>query len=97
MSFAKAKRQVIEAIQSKHFRHEGRSEEYKNLLATGEVDHEEAIRILGKTRGHEASKSRHHFDSDLEVWIFRPAGWYIKFYMLKDCWFISFHRSEAAP
>ncbi len=97
MSFEKAKRQVIAAIKSKQFRHEGRSGEHKNLLATGEVSHEEALLILGKTKGHEASTSRHHFDPDLEVWVFRPAGWYIKFYGVEDCWFISFHRSEAAP
>ena len=97
MSFETAKRKVLEAIRSKRFRHESRSGDTKNLLATGEVSHEEAVQILGRTKGQEASKSRHHLDPDLEIWVFRPAGWYIKFYVVEDCWFISFHRSEATP
>ncbi len=27
-----------------------------------------------------------------EVWVFKPAGWYIKFYLKTDAWFVSFHK-----
>jgi len=80
MSFNDAKKQVMEAVQSKRFRHE--------------LSLEEAVTILSKIRGSEASSSKHHFDPVSKIWIFRPVGWYIKFYFLEECLFISFHRSE---
>jgi hypothetical protein len=96
MSFHTAKAKVVEAIRNKRFRHEQRKDLVeKNLLATGQVGVEEAIAILNRTRGTEASSSPHHFDASIEVWVFRPAGWYIKFYLVGSCYFISFHRSEG--
>lgn len=98
MSFNDAKTKVIAAIRSKRFRHEHRKDLVgKNLLATDEVSLEEAVAILARTRGTEASCSPHHFDPSIEVWVFRPAGWYIKFYLVGSCYFISFHRSEGTP
>ena len=94
IGFNDAKKRVTEAIQSKRFRHEHRVDAQKNLLATGELSLEEAVAILSKTRGSEASSSRHHFDPILKIWVFQPVGWYIKFYFLEECLFISFHRSE---
>ena len=94
MSFNDAKKQVMEAVTSKRFRHEHRADAQKNLLATGELSLEEAVTILSKTRGSEASSSKHHLDPVLKIWVFRPVGWYIKFYFLEECLFISFHRSE---
>lgn len=92
MGFKQAKNEVMEALRNKSFRHEVRPEE-KNLLQTGEVTLEVALNLVAKTRGDEAAKSKHHLDSTIDVWVFRPQGWYIKFYLQGGCWFISFHPS----
>lgn len=92
MGFESAKQQVIQALQNRQFRHERRTGERKNLLELGEVSIEQAIEILGRTKGQEATSSSSHYDSSIEVWIFRPTDWYIKFYLVDQCWFISFHQ-----
>ena len=94
MGYDASKRQAIQALHERRFRHERRSGENKNLLETGEVTIEEAIQLLGQTRGTEATSSPHHFDRSVDVWVLRPRGWYIKFYVMDLCWFISFHQSE---
>ena len=69
MGFDAAKQQVIQALQDRRFRHEVRRGERKNLLATGEVSIEEAISLLTKTRGHEASSSKYHFGDLSPGWL----------------------------
>lgn len=93
MSFKKAKSEVIAALSSNRFRHEYRQDGQKNLLQTGEMTIQEVLELVAKTRGAEATSSPHHMDATIPVWVFRPKGWYIKFYLLKECWFISLHPS----
>ncbi len=93
MSFKNTKSEVMEALRNKTFRHELRQGDQKNLLQTGEVTLEEALDLMARTRGDQASCSKHHFDTTIDVWVFRPQGWYIKFYLQGGCWFISFHPS----
>jgi hypothetical protein len=97
MQFAQAKRQLIEALRNQHFQHEIRKGESKNYLADERITIAEAITIIEKTKGHQASTSWHHFDPQLPIWIFRPDDWYIKFYFKNGLLFISFHPSEERP
>ena len=97
MKFLQVKALVIEALSEGRAHAEAReAQTEKNLLATGQIDPCEAIRIIQRTRGDQAKSSPHHSDSSIEVWVLRPQGWYIKFFILEDCWFISFHRSDDA-
>lgn len=93
MGFQEAKRKALTALQDGKVAYETReAQEKKNLLATGAITFAEAASIIGLTRGHQASCSPHHLDEQLEVWVFRPTDWYIKFYFLDDCMFVSFHK-----
>lgn len=96
MGFDSAKKEVLEALRQRKFFNEPRSESEKNLLETGEVTIEEAIRLVESTRGNQATNSSHHFNPSIVVWVFKPKGWYIKFYFANGCWFISFHPTEGA-
>ena len=95
MGFDDAKRQVVEALRAGKVEHDTR-EPGKNLLALGLVDVPTAVELVERTRGNEARSSPHHFDPSLEVWVFRPRGWYIKFYYRRVWRFASFHR-EGEP
>lgn len=66
----------------------------KNLLQMGLITADDALEIVERTRGGQATSSTHHFDSSVTVWVFKPDDWYLKFYLLDQCWFISFHKSE---
>lgn len=96
MGFREAKKLVLEAVREGRFRHEFRTgDSTKNILQMGLINVEEALAIIEQTRGHQATSSPHHFDNTITVWVFRPADWYIKFYLVDHCWFISFHKTEA--
>jgi hypothetical protein len=95
MKFSEAKSGVLKALREHRIEHEARdAQTEKNLLATKMITVEEAVGLVESTRGNQASSSPHHGDSDIQVWIFRPRGWYIKFYLVGKAWFISFHREE---
>jgi hypothetical protein len=95
MKFLQAKALVIKALSEGRVHVEAReTQAEKNLLAIGKIDPDEAILIIQATRGDQAKSSPHHKDKSILVWVFRPQGWYIKFYFLEDCWFISFHRPD---
>ena len=90
-----AKRLVLEALRENNFRHEPR-DATKNLLASRQITIEEAIEILSATKGQEMEMSPHHQDRAVSVWVFRPKGWYVKFFFRTKCWFISFHREAQS-
>jgi len=92
VGFEEVKRQVIEALRTGNYLNEHRSSREKNLLAAGLLDVTTAIELVQRTRGQQAQSSPHHFNPSVRVWIFRPSGWYIKFYLSGTCWFLSFHR-----
>lgn len=83
---------MVEALRTGNYRNEYRSTPEKNLLAVGLLDVPTAIELISRTRGQQAQQSPHHFDPSTPVWVFRPSGWYIKFYLRGECWFLSFHR-----
>ena len=95
MGFEHAKRQILDALRAGAVEHDVRGEG-KNLLALGLVDVTAAIELIERTRGQEARASAHHADPSVEVWVFRPRGWYIKFYHRRVWRFASFHR-EGEP
>lgn len=66
----------------------------RNLLVDKVVTNEEAAAIVARTKGTQATTSPHHFEPSYLVWVFRPTGWYVKFYFTEDTIIISFHRSE---
>lgn len=93
--FSQAKADVIAALKEGRIQHEAReARAQKNLLAIGKIDWKEAIALVQSTRGDQAKATPHHANPSVEVWVFRPAEWYIKFYFLDQCVFISFHKNE---
>ena len=51
------------------------------------------IELINKTKGSEFETSKHRMIKNLDVHIFKPKGWYIKFYFIEpDIFFISVHR-----
>lgn len=91
-TFSQAKAQAVEALRERRIEYEARElQSQKNLLSTGAIDAEMAITLIQSTRGHQANFSPHHADRSIQVWVFEPKGWYIKFYLLEGCCFISFH------
>lgn len=91
MGFEDVKRQILEALLAGQFEHDWRGES-KNLLAADRLDAGTARELIERTRGQEAQQSPHHADASVSVWVFRPRGWYIKFYYRKVWRFVSFHR-----
>ncbi|WP_449433967.1 hypothetical protein [Pseudomonas putida] len=92
--FRKAKRAVIDALESGDYQHVARGDiEIKNLLATGAVS---AAQVAGCIRGCDGthySSSPHHVVAELEVHVLRRHGWYIKFYFIEpQTWFVSVHQ-----
>lgn len=94
MNFSQAKNKIVEAILAGDYLAESRSETGKNLLEDKELSDLDAAAIVSKTRGSQAKKSSHHQVSAIDVWVFRPDGWYVKFYFTSSNVIISFHRSE---
>lgn len=96
MEFQKAKSAILQAVRDDKIQHEARAAQAeKNLLATGHISKDQALAILSKTKGGQASVSAHHKRDDILVWVFRPDDWYIKFYLIEDAWFISFHKKGS--
>ena len=98
MGFNEAKRKLIECLNTGYVLHEERNDiDVKNLLAIGEVSLEEAVYIIGRSRGDGYSVSPHHFDAEIDVHVlvtkFSVQAWYVKWYFLgPDSVFISFHQ-----
>jgi len=92
------KKLIIQCLEDGLVQHETRSGKIdeKNLLLTGKVTIEDVIQAIRSTKGDNFTRSKHHFDSSIEVYIFKPhtsgRSWYIKCYLLEpDVWFISVH------
>ncbi len=96
MGFEQAKALILAHLGAGTVRHEPRPAR-KNLLQTGQLSLVEAAAIVAKTRGQEASSAPHHQDPSITVWVLRPDGWYIKCYLVDECWFISFHKAGESP
>ncbi|MBT9583719.1 hypothetical protein IV102_10225 [bacterium] len=95
MKFSDAKREILAALREHRYQHEARAaQSQKNLLATGAISVDQAIGLVEATRGNQATSSPHHADASVLVWVFRPVGWYVKFYLVDGAWFISFHQAE---
>lgn len=92
MGFEQAKALVLAHLQAGTVRHEPRPAR-KNLLQTGQISLVEAAAIVARTRGHQASSTPHHQDASIPVWVLQPDDWYIKCYLVDECWFISFHKA----
>jgi hypothetical protein len=95
MGYEDAKRRILEALVQGAVKHEKRNQETeKNWLFARKVSLTRAYEIVAATRGQQAQSSPHHWDSEVEVWVFQPSDWYIKFYFSGEtCWFVSFHKS----
>ncbi len=89
MGFSSAKRALLAALEAGNFQHEAREVlSEKNLLAVGEISVGEVISIVRRSRGTDYAASRHHWDPDIEVHVFRPTvdgtSWYVKAYFLEE-------------
>jgi hypothetical protein len=87
---------VIDSLRRGRIQHEtsrsGKIDE-KNLLVIGQITVVEVIELINATKGNQFETSIHHTVNDLEVYIFKPKGWYIKCYFIEpDIFFISVHR-----
>ena len=87
---------VIDCLESGRIQHDtdrsGNIDE-KNLLVTGQVSVEEVIVLIKKTKGGQFETSKHHLDKTIDVYVFKPSGWYIKCYFIEpDIFFISVHK-----
>lgn len=91
MGFEQAKAQILNHLRAGSVRHEARPAR-KNLLQTGQISLVEAAALVAKTRGQQATSTPHHQDASILVWVLRPDDWYIKCYLVDECWFISFHK-----
>ena len=98
MGFKDVKQLVIDCLQMGLVSHEQRNDiNIKNLLAIGQVNLDQVVVILGRSRGESYSSSPHHFDQSINVHIVktRYAGenWYIKWYFVEpNSVFISVHH-----
>ncbi len=92
MNFGEAKSKAVEALKTGLFSYEFR-EHGKNVVADGDLSQDQAAAIVSSVRGQEASSSEDHLLCGVQVWVFRPPSWYIKFYSHNGVVFISFHKS----
>lgn len=92
--FNEVKKAAILALESGNFQHEARHGiEVKNLLQTGNVVPDEAVRIIKRCGGANYSISSHRLDSSIDVHIIKSSTWYVKFYFLDPMTvFISLHQ-----
>ena len=107
VGFKRARSEALRAMVEGRILHEARDEvDEKNLLVTGEVTAEQVARLLRACRGTQYECTPHHFDSSIDVHVFKPEArvepgadkkrWYIKLYLLEpDVWFISVHESKG--
>jgi len=64
---------------------------------TGQITIREVIELINRTKGKDFEISAHHFIKDLDVYIFKPVGWYIKCYIIEpNLYFISVHRQSKS-
>lgn len=101
VEFKDAKRALIQALEAGDYQHEPRGAlSEKNLLAVGDVDVEDVIKMLRRTRGDQYSSTPHDWDVETTVHVFRPdldsERWYVKAYFLGSpdlsAVFVSVHR-----
>jgi len=88
VKFSEAKSSAINALRTGDYRLAVRNDIDQNQLATGQISSFEAAEILMRARGPGECRKHHFLDTD--VWILKPDNWYIKFYFLEKCWFVSF-------
>ena len=79
----------MEALACGRLEHETRSaQDEKNWIVSGRISLEDACSIVAATRGTDAQVVAHHFDPDIELWVFKPQyerqRWYIKGYLVGD-------------
>jgi hypothetical protein len=97
VGFKEAKSKLIQCLKMGRVLHEERNDiDVKNLLAIGTVTLDEAVYIVGRSRGDDYSVSPHHFDTEIDVHVIKTRlsvrAWYIKWYLLgSDIVFIRFH------
>lgn len=105
MGFKKVKSAFLTALENNSLTHETRTSiGEKNWIASGRLSTEEARAIVALTTGNQANSSQHHFDPNIDVWVFKPTHqgqrWYVKGYLdgdelrLVELRLISFHPSE---
>ncbi|HSG07355.1 MAG TPA: hypothetical protein VLA36_03290 [Longimicrobiales bacterium] len=78
---------MIRALVDGNYQHEARGAlSEKNLLAIGDVDEADVIRLVRRTRGDQYSTTPHDWDRTTMVHLFRPVlgrqRWYVKVYFL---------------
>jgi hypothetical protein len=96
VKFTEAKTEALKALKAGRVHHEPREvRAQKNLLAIGAISIDEAIALIAQTRGTQARSSPFHRDPSIRIWIFKPRDWYIKFYFIEDCFFVSFHQTHC--
>jgi hypothetical protein len=106
MGFRRVREEVVRAVAEGRIQHEARDEvNEKNLLLTGEVSPDQVVQLLRACRGTDYTCTPHHWDSSVDVHVFKPRvrlelegdmkRWYIKLYFLEpDVCFISVHESR---
>ena len=98
VGFKEAKRQVLDCLNNGYVLHQQRSAiDSKNLLAIGEMTHEEVAVIIARSIGGAYHCSPHHMDSSIDVHVlatsYRGQRWYIKWYYVEPySVFISIHH-----
>ena len=93
--FNTVKSEVINCLKKGRFQHEVIGAiDTKNFLSTGEISVDDVIRLISKTKGFQYECSPHHMVSGIDVHIFKPDNWYIKFYFVApNVMFISVHKN----
>jgi len=87
VSLRTVRQALIGSLESGNFEHEARAAlAERNLLAVGDVDAAFVVRLLQRTRGDRYATSRHDWDREVTVHVFRPEldgeRWYVKAYFL---------------
>ncbi len=96
MGFKDIKSKAIQCLKSKNYLAQNREKDpKKNLLAIGEIDADEVIKILMLCNGMGYSFEKLHANSKLQAHIFKTKEWYIKLYFIgPDCYIISVHLND---
>ncbi len=93
--FKQVKAKAVKLLNAGEITHEARNNiNEKNLLSTGALSIKDVIKLINKTKGFQFTTSKHHMAPTIDVYIFRPDGWYIKFYFIEPgMMFISVHEN----
>ena len=101
MGFKEARKKAIQCLLNGDFQNESNraNADAKNLFLNGDIEVSDVIDLLKRTNGSQHTSDTHHWDSKLEIHIFRPVvatvSWYIKLYFIDpDVVFISVHLTE---